>query len=51
MKCGRLVLVLIAICVTNAFAAPQIAADPYASLSPEEKTILKPAVKDMYTIN
>jgi hypothetical protein len=45
MKYSRLVLLLIAICVTNTFAAQQTPPDPYASLSPEEKAILKPGIE------
>ena len=45
MKRATLVLLIFAICVLDAFAAPQTPPDPYASLSPEERAILKPGIE------
>ena len=45
MKHARFVLVLTAICAISSFAAPQTSADPYASLSTEEKAVLKPGIE------
>jgi hypothetical protein len=45
MKRAKFILVLTAICAISSFAAPQTSADPYASLSAEQKAILKPGVE------
>jgi hypothetical protein len=45
MKITKAVLTLVAICAISKFAIPQISPDPYASLSAQEKAILKPGVE------
>jgi hypothetical protein len=45
MKHAKEVLLAVVICATSKLASSQISRDPYASLGPEEKGILKPAVE------
>jgi hypothetical protein len=45
MKRTRLFLVFTAICAISTFAAAQTSPDPYASLSAEEKAVLKPGIE------
>jgi hypothetical protein len=45
MKRVRLVVILAASFAINVFASTQIISDPYASLSPAEKAILKPGIE------
>jgi hypothetical protein len=41
----RATLVLTVICAISTFAAAQTSPDPYASLSAEEKAVLKPGIE------
>jgi len=45
MKCHRHIIAILACFILTASAAPQGSADPYASLTPEQRAILKPGVE------